>query len=36
VIGILSRDLGQQVALLERQFLHELQADGGVRVLVTD
>ena len=34
-IGVLARDLVQQLALVERQLLHELQPDRGVGILVT-
>ena len=34
-VGILPRDLGEQIALLERNLLDEGQADGGVGVLLT-
>jgi hypothetical protein len=34
-IGVLSGDLAQQLALVERNLLDEGQPDGGVRILVT-
>ena len=34
-IGVLAGDLGEQIALLERDLLHEREADGGVGMLVT-